>query len=262
MTICRLIAVCARRRRGSSQSRRRRPIARKPPRSAPPPALKLPPIQKRQLSNGLPVWIVELHEVPVVAGQPGRLERQRRRPGGQVRRREPDGGDADGGRRLAVVARDRRRDRLPRRRSRHGQRVDSSAVRLHVAGRASRRRAADHGRRRAAADVPARGARPPAAGAADHAAPGARRPEHDRRARLRARRSTGRRIATARPRWARRRRSALHGRTICARSTPRRSDPTTPRSSSSATSRPTRCCRCSSASFGGWKPRPAPDRRT
>jgi len=31
-----------------------------------PPALKLPPIQKRALSNGLPVWIVEMHEVPVV----------------------------------------------------------------------------------------------------------------------------------------------------------------------------------------------------
>ena len=30
------------------------------------PTLKLPAIQKRQLSNGLPVWIVELHEVPVV----------------------------------------------------------------------------------------------------------------------------------------------------------------------------------------------------
>ena len=31
-----------------------------------PSALKLPAIQKRQLSSGLPVWIVELHEVPVV----------------------------------------------------------------------------------------------------------------------------------------------------------------------------------------------------
>ena len=31
-----------------------------------PPALKLPPIQKRTLANGLPVWIVEMHEVPVV----------------------------------------------------------------------------------------------------------------------------------------------------------------------------------------------------
>jgi len=31
-----------------------------------PPALKLPPIQKRALSNGVPVWVVEMHEVPVV----------------------------------------------------------------------------------------------------------------------------------------------------------------------------------------------------
>jgi len=29
------------------------------------PSLKLPPIQKRALSNGLPVWIVEMHEVPL-----------------------------------------------------------------------------------------------------------------------------------------------------------------------------------------------------
>jgi predicted Zn-dependent peptidase len=36
------------------------------PRPGPPPALKLPGIQKRTLSNGLPVWIVELHKVPVV----------------------------------------------------------------------------------------------------------------------------------------------------------------------------------------------------
>jgi zinc protease len=36
-----------------------------PPRVGPPPALRLPAIQKRQLSNGLPVWMVELHEVPV-----------------------------------------------------------------------------------------------------------------------------------------------------------------------------------------------------
>jgi zinc protease len=36
------------------------------PESGPPPTLKLPAIQKRQLSNGLPVWLVELHEVPVV----------------------------------------------------------------------------------------------------------------------------------------------------------------------------------------------------
>jgi predicted Zn-dependent peptidase len=36
-----------------------------PPTSGPPPALHLPQIQKKQLSNGLPVWIVEMHEVPV-----------------------------------------------------------------------------------------------------------------------------------------------------------------------------------------------------
>src|SRR5262245_13590758 len=37
-----------------------------PPQLGPAPALRLPEIQKKQLSNGLPVWIVELHEVPVV----------------------------------------------------------------------------------------------------------------------------------------------------------------------------------------------------
>ena len=36
-----------------------------PPESGPPPALNLPRIQKQRLSNGLPVWIVELHKVPV-----------------------------------------------------------------------------------------------------------------------------------------------------------------------------------------------------
>lgn len=41
------------------------PDRAKPPAPGPAPALKLPAIQKRQLSNGLPVWIVELHEVPV-----------------------------------------------------------------------------------------------------------------------------------------------------------------------------------------------------
>src|SRR4029079_6597728 len=40
-----------------------------PDRSAPhrlgtPPALKPPIIEKRTLSNGLPVWVVELHKVP------------------------------------------------------------------------------------------------------------------------------------------------------------------------------------------------------
>src|SRR2546425_6447537 len=41
------------------------PDRTKPPAPVPPPALNLPSIQKQKLSNGLPVWIVELHEVPV-----------------------------------------------------------------------------------------------------------------------------------------------------------------------------------------------------
>lgn len=36
-----------------------------PPQPGPAPTVKLPAIQKRQLSNGLPVWVVELHQVPV-----------------------------------------------------------------------------------------------------------------------------------------------------------------------------------------------------
>jgi zinc protease len=41
------------------------PVRTRPPQIGPPPAVQLPTIQKRQLSNGLPVWLVELHEVPV-----------------------------------------------------------------------------------------------------------------------------------------------------------------------------------------------------
>jgi len=46
--------------------------AQKPDRSAPPalgpaPSLRLPPVQKFTLANGLPVWLVEQHEVPLVA---------------------------------------------------------------------------------------------------------------------------------------------------------------------------------------------------
>src|SRR5690348_5130729 len=42
------------------------PDRTRPPQAGPPPALKLPAIQKRMLSNGLPIWIVERHGVPVV----------------------------------------------------------------------------------------------------------------------------------------------------------------------------------------------------
>ena len=43
-----------------------RPDRSKPPALGAAPALNLPPIQKRTLSNGLPVWIVEAHKVPLV----------------------------------------------------------------------------------------------------------------------------------------------------------------------------------------------------
>jgi zinc protease len=38
----------------------------KPPAVGPPPQLKLPAIQKRTLTNGVPVWLVEAHEVPLI----------------------------------------------------------------------------------------------------------------------------------------------------------------------------------------------------
>jgi zinc protease len=41
------------------------PDRSRPPQPGAPPTLQLPTIQKRQLANGLPVWLVELHEVPV-----------------------------------------------------------------------------------------------------------------------------------------------------------------------------------------------------
>jgi len=37
----------------------------KPPALGPAPQLKLPAIQKRALSNGVPVWVIEAHEVPL-----------------------------------------------------------------------------------------------------------------------------------------------------------------------------------------------------
>ena len=42
------------------------PDRTKPPALGPAPTLNLPPIQKRALSNGVPVWIVESREVPIV----------------------------------------------------------------------------------------------------------------------------------------------------------------------------------------------------
>jgi zinc protease len=41
------------------------PDRSKPPKLGPPPELRLPQIQKQALSNGLPVWLIESHEVPL-----------------------------------------------------------------------------------------------------------------------------------------------------------------------------------------------------
>ncbi len=43
------------------------PDRSKPPQPGRPPSLTLPVVQKRALSNGIPVWIVERHAVPVVS---------------------------------------------------------------------------------------------------------------------------------------------------------------------------------------------------
>src|SRR5882672_9909027 len=43
-----------------------RPDRSRPPALGPAPQLNLPPIQKRMLSNGLPVWVIETHKVPLV----------------------------------------------------------------------------------------------------------------------------------------------------------------------------------------------------
>ena len=51
---------------GSSLAAQGVPDRSKPPALGPAPQLKLPAIQKRSLSNGVAVWVVEAHEVPLV----------------------------------------------------------------------------------------------------------------------------------------------------------------------------------------------------
>ena len=51
----------------SAPARGQQPVDRsKPPAVGPAPALKLPPLEKRTLSNGLQVWIMGVHKVPTV----------------------------------------------------------------------------------------------------------------------------------------------------------------------------------------------------
>ena len=51
---------------GAQAAAQQAPDRSKPPVPGAAPSLKLPPVQKRTLTNGLPVWIVEMHEVPLV----------------------------------------------------------------------------------------------------------------------------------------------------------------------------------------------------
>ena len=229
--------------------------ARKPPALGPPPALKLPPIQKRQLSNGLPVWIVELHEVPVAQVNLVVLSGTRRRSGRQVRRRQPDGGDARRRRRHAVVARDRRRRSISSAPiSARPAAIDSVGGPAARAGRAAAGGAADHGRRRAAADVPEGRARAAPPAAAHRAPAGARRPVDDRVAGVLA----GARTAGAplrhrrhRHRRARSRRSRADDlRAFYASHLPARQRHA---ASSSATSTPDKVLPLLETSFGAWK---------
>jgi predicted Zn-dependent peptidase len=60
LSVVLLCVVC-----GSLVASAQKPDRGNPPKPGPPPALKLPPIQKHQLSNGLAVWIVEQHDVPL-----------------------------------------------------------------------------------------------------------------------------------------------------------------------------------------------------
>ncbi len=71
-----------------------RPDRSKPPALGPVARLTLPPIEKRALANGVPVWVVEAHEVPLVQVSLVVMAGSGDDPAGPVRRGQPDGGDA------------------------------------------------------------------------------------------------------------------------------------------------------------------------
>jgi predicted Zn-dependent peptidase len=61
-----LTVLCALALSATGLAQQQRPDRSKPPALGPAPQISLPPIQKRALSNGLAVWIVEAHKVPLV----------------------------------------------------------------------------------------------------------------------------------------------------------------------------------------------------
>ena len=50
----------------STRALQQAPDRSKPPALGPAPALRLPPVEKRTLSNGLPIWVVGIHKVPTI----------------------------------------------------------------------------------------------------------------------------------------------------------------------------------------------------
>ena len=149
---------------GSAQAS---PIAASRPPSGPAPSLKMPAIQKQKLSNGLDVWIVEHHEVPLAQINVIVRSGSAADPIGKYGVGSLAAAMLDEGAGTRNLARARRRARIPRR-----QPVDDQLVRLFGdqdvgAGVEARRGVAVDGRRHAAADVPGQRSRSPAQGAAD-----------------------------------------------------------------------------------------------
>ena len=103
----------------SSSMAAQAPDRTKLPPPGPPPPVQLPTIQKRQLSNGLPVWLVELHEVPVAQVNLVVLRGSADDPAGKFGVATLTAAMLQEGAGTRVLARARRRHRFPRRRSQH-----------------------------------------------------------------------------------------------------------------------------------------------
>ena len=158
-----------------------------PPSLGPTPRLTMPPIEKRTLANGLPVWIVEQHEVPLAQVNLVIHAGSGDDPAERVRAGELHGGDARRGRGHALGAADRRRGRVPGRVARHDEQLRRLGRPAQRAGAPAAPGAGADGRRGAAAHLPGGGGGTAAPGAADGAAAGqGRRRRRWRRSRLRA----------------------------------------------------------------------------
>ena len=181
------------------------PDRSKPPAPGPAPPLKLPAIRSGRSSNGLPVWIVEQHEVPLAqVNLVVQLGQRRDDPAGKFGVASLTAAMLDEGAGSRTRCEIADADRLPRRRLSRRQLVRRVGGRLHVPV-ARLADALPLMADVAAADVSRTPSSSGCAGAADRAAAGARRSATHRRWRSRGS-CSARRIATARRRWAPRRR--------------------------------------------------------